>query len=56
MSTTTTTRVQLFDALYEACQENTDILADVLDRYVSSLSDHECLELEDCIVNNWGED
>jgi len=47
--------VQLFEFLYEKCQEDNNLLADVLDEYVSSMSDSQRDELTDFLVNNFGD-
>jgi len=51
-----TNKVQLFEFLYETCQQDNDFLADTLDNYINSLSEKELTELEDCLVNNFGDD
>ena len=48
------TEIEAF--LYEKCQEDTDLLADIINGYVSSLSDTKLLELEDFLVNDFGDD
>lgn len=50
-----TDSVQLFEFLYEKCQEDSDLLANILDEYVSSLNDTELAHLEDFLVNNFGD-
>jgi len=47
--------VKLYEFLHEKCQENPDLLADVLDEYVSSLNEDELTHLEDFLVNNFGD-
>jgi hypothetical protein len=51
-----TDKVQLFEFLYETCQQDNDFLANTLDNFINSLSDEELNELEDCLINNFGED
>ena len=51
-----TDKVELFEFLYEKCQEDTDLLANIVDDYVDSLSDNKLIELEDFLVNNFGDD
>lgn len=51
-----TNKTQLFEFLYETCQQDNGFLADTLDNYINSLSEEELAELEDCLVNNFGED
>jgi len=48
-------KTQLFELLYERCQEDRDLLADTIDQYISSLSDEKLNELEDFLVNNFGD-
>ena len=55
-NTKMTDKVQLFEFLYEACQQDNDFLADTLDNYINSLSEQKLAELEDFLVNNFGED
>ena len=50
-----TDKVQLFEFLYRECQKDPDLLAMVIDEYVVSLSDSKLDELEDFIVNNFGD-
>jgi hypothetical protein len=49
-------RTELYEFLYEKCQEDYDLLREVLDEYVSTLSDSELDHLEDFLVNNFGDD
>ena len=42
--------------LYEKCREDSDLLATIISEYVSSLSDSKLDELQDFLVNNFGED
>jgi hypothetical protein len=49
-------KTQIFELLYEKCQEDRDLLADTLDEFINSLSDEKLNELEDFIVNNYGDD
>ena len=42
--------------LYEKCREDSDLLATIVSEYVSSLSNNKLTELEDFLVNNFGED
>jgi hypothetical protein len=49
-------RDRLFEFLYEKCQDDSDLLADVLDEYVSSMNEDELAHLEDFLVNNFGDD
>ena len=49
-------KVELFEFLYDKCREDRDLLANILDDYVDSLSDNKLIELEDFLVNNFGDD
>jgi len=51
-----TTKTQLFEFLYETCQKNNGVLADTLHNYIDSLDEVELCELEDFLVNNFGDD
>jgi hypothetical protein len=51
-----TTKIQLFEFLYETCQQDNGFLADTLNNYIDTLSEQELAELEDCLVNNFGDD
>jgi len=51
-----TDKVELFEFLYDKCREDRDLLANILDEYVDSLSDNKLIELEDFLVNNFGDD
>jgi len=51
-----TTKTQLFEFLYETCQQNDGVLVDTLHNYIASLDEVELCELEDFLVNNFGDD
>jgi len=51
-----TTKTQLFEFLYETCKKNDGVLVDTLHNYISSLDEVELVELEDFLVNNFGDD
>ena len=51
-----TDKVELSEFLYDKCREDRDLLANILDEYVDSLSDNKLIELEDFLVNNFGDD
>jgi len=51
-----TTKAQLFEFLYETCKKNDGVLVDTLHNYISSLDEVELVELEDFLVNNFGDD
>ena len=51
-----TDKVELFEFLYDKCREDHDLLANIVDEYVDSLSDNKLIELEDFLVNNFGDD
>ena len=46
----------MFELLYEKCREDHDLLAMIVDEYLTSLSDSKLTELEDFMVNNFGDD
>ena len=48
-------RAELFGFLYEICKEDHCVLGDTLNHYISLLDDVELLELEDFLVNNFGD-
>ena len=45
-----------FELLYEKCRQDPDLLATIIDEYLTSLSDSKLEELEDFMVNNFGDD
>ena len=51
-----TDKVELFEFLYSKCREDYDLLAMIVDEYVTSLSDNKRIELEDFLVNNFGDE
>lgn len=52
---TVSRRIELYEFLYEKCQEDNDLLSDILDDYVNYLSESKLDELEDLLVNNFGD-
>lgn len=48
--------VTLHSTLFELCKENDELLNQILDEYVSSLNTDELNQLEDFLVNNFGDD
>lgn len=50
------TGTELFEFLYTKCKEDHDLLAMIVDEYLVSLSDNKLIELEDFLVNNFGDD
>ena len=48
-------RVELFEFLYEECLNDVDLLSTILDEYVNSLDEGKLTELEDFLVNNFGD-
>ena len=46
----------MFELLYEKCRQDPDLLATIIDEYLTSLSDSKLTELEDFMVNNFGDD
>ena len=47
---------ELQEFLYDECRQSPDLLATIINEYVSSLNDNKLLELEDFLVNNFGDD
>ena len=47
---------QLQEFLHDECRQSPDLLATIINDYVSSLSGNKLLELEDFLVNNFGDD
>lgn len=48
--------VTLHSTLFELCKDNDELLNQILDEYVSSLNGDELNQLEDFLVNNFGDD
>ena len=46
----------MFEFLYEKCRQDPDLLATIIDEYLTTLSDSKLDELEDFLVNNFGDD
>jgi hypothetical protein len=42
--------------LYEKCLKDVDLLATIITEYITRLNDTELLELDDFLVNNFGDD
>jgi len=47
---------ELEQFLYEKCRQDPDLLATIINEYVMSLSDSKLCELEDLLMNNFGDD
>jgi|TARA_R100000027_G_scaffold64198_1_gene57486 hypothetical protein len=47
---------ELEEFLYDKCREDPDLLSTIISEYITSLSDVKLIELEDFLVNNFGED
>ena len=47
---------ELEEFLYDKCREDSDLLATVISEYVMTLSDSKLDELQDFLVNNFGDD
>jgi len=45
----------LFEFLYEKCREDPDLLATIIDEYLTALSESKLTELEDFLSNNFGD-
>ena len=50
------TGTELEQFLYEKCRQDPDLLATIINEYVTSLSDNKLDELEDFLSNNFGDD
>jgi len=50
------TGTELFEFLYDKCRQDPDLLATIIDEYLTSLSDSKLIELEDFLTNNFGDD
>lgn len=50
---TNTSELQEF--LYDSCRQNPDLLEHIISEYVTSLSKDKLLDLEDFLVNNFGD-
>jgi len=46
---------ELEDLLYEKCREDPDLLATIISEYVWNLSGDKLTELQDLIINNFGD-
>ena len=53
---TNTNLTELENLLYWKCREDADLLATIISEYVWNLSDSKLDELQDFLVNNFGED
>ncbi len=51
-----TNQIELLEFLYGACKQNSDFLYNVLSDHISRLDDDGLNELEDILVNNFGDD
>ena len=47
---------ELEEFLYEKCRQDPDLLATIINEYVTSLDDNKLIELEDFLSNNFGDD
>ena len=50
------TGTELEQFLYEKCRQDPDLLATIINEYVTSLSDNKLIELEDFLSNNFGDE
>ena len=48
--------LELEQFLYDKCRKDRDLLAIIVNEYVTSLSDNKLIELEDFLVNNFGDE
>ena len=46
----------MFEFLYKKCRQDPDLLATIIDEYLTTLSDSKLDELEDFLANNFGDD
>ena len=53
---TNTNLTELENLLYWKCREDADLLATIISEYVWNLSDSKLDELQDFLVNNFGDD
>jgi hypothetical protein len=51
-----TDKYEMIDFLIEKCLEDEDLLESVIEDYVTTMSDSKFEELEDLMVNNFGDD
>ena len=56
MSFTKNKLTELEFFLYDKCREDSDLLATIISEYVWNLSNDKLNELEDFLVNNFGDD
>ena len=49
------TGTELFEFLYAKCREDPDLLATIVDEYLTGLSESKLVELEDFLTNNFGD-
>ena len=56
MIMTNTNLTELENLLYWKCREDADLLATIISEYVWNLSDSKLDELQDFLVNNFGDD
>ena len=47
---------ELEEFLYEKCRRDSDLLEYIINQYVRLLNDNQLIELEDFLVNNFGDD
>ena len=48
--------LELEEFLYDKCRQDPDLLATIISEYVVTLSDSKLDELQDFLVNNFGDD
>ena len=48
--------VELEEFLYDSCRQDPDLLATIISEYILSLNDAQLTELEDFLVNNFGDE
>ena len=47
---------ELNEFLFDKCQQDSELLELIISKYTCSLSDNQLIELEDFLVNNFGDD
>ena len=52
----TKNKTELEEFLYDKCRQNPDLLATIISEYVWNLDNTKLAELEDFLVNNFGDD
>ena len=56
MSQTKDKLLELEEFLYDSCRQDPDLLATIVSEYILSLNDAQLTELEDFLINNFGDE